>query len=599
MMDTIIHILPDAVANQIAAGEVVQRPASVVKELVENALDAFAKNIKIHIKDAGKTSIQIIDDGLGMSETDARLAFERHATSKISEAQDLFAISTFGFRGEALASIAAVAQVELQTKKEGEELGTKIEIHGSKVIAQEPAICQQGSIFTIKNLFFNIPARRRFLKSDPIEFKHIVDEFHRVAIAHPSVAFTLTHNDTEIFTLQPTTLKQRIIHLFGKNLSNELLDISVDTTIINVHGFIGKPEFAKKKSGLQFFFVNNRFMRHPFLYRVIQNAYNNLLLPETLPSFFIFFSTDPNNIDVNIHPTKTEIKFENERVVAQILEAAVRQTLGKTNILPNLDFENESSIQLPHTHKNQPLSTPKININPSYNPFENQNKPVYKDWQKFFENENTTVAPIENQAKIELENEKDEIIENSNILQIKNQYLLVPVKSGIMLIDQYRAHVRVLYELFESKYKIEEHYTEKLIFPETFALTSHEAAYFTTFIPYMKRLGFMMQVLPDNQLQIEGIPAYWTNYNMAQIIEHFIRQFEEMETEPEKLDISQILLSLARSSSIKKGQSLSVNEAQQLFDNLFATSQPQYTPDGKNIFRIISNEEIDKFFNQI
>lgn len=599
MIENVIHILPDSVANQIAAGEVVQRPASVVKELLENAIDAFAKNIKINIKDGGKTLIQVIDDGIGMSEVDARLAFERHATSKISDAQDLFAISTFGFRGEALASIAAVAQVELKSKKEGSELGTKIEIHGSKVISQEPVICQQGSIFTVKNLFYNIPARRRFLKSDTIEFKHIVDEFHRIALAHPNIAFTLTNNDSEIYVFQPTNLKQRIIHIFGKKLSNELLDISIDTSIINIHGFIGKPEFAKKKNSLQFFFVNNRFMRHPFLYRVIQRAYDNLLLPETMPSFFIFFTTDPNNIDVNIHPTKTEIKFENERYVAQILEVAVRQTLGKTNIFPNIDFDNESSIQLPLPNTNNPnsISISKVRVNPNYNPFENQNKPVNKDWQKIFEGETPSADYLEVQSKLELENENDDKIENSTIFQLKNQYLLVPIKSGIMVIDQYRAHVRVLYELFESKYKKEEPSTEKLIFPEVFALTLHEAAYFKTFIPYLQRLGFLLQVLPDNKLQIEGIPAYLTNYNLTQMIENFLKQFEEIEIEPEKLDISQILLSLARSSAIKKGQPLSINEAQQLFDNLFATSQPQYTPDGKNIFHIILNDDIEKFFN--
>ncbi|MGQ9847328.1 MAG: DNA mismatch repair endonuclease MutL [Bacteroidales bacterium] len=590
MLDQVIHILPDSVANQIAAGEVVQRPASVVKELMENAIDAFAKNIKVYIKDGGKTSIKVIDDGIGMSEIDARLAFERHATSKITDAQDLFAISTFGFRGEALAAISSVAQVELQTRKENSHIGFKIEIHGSKLINQEAVVCPKGSSFTVNNLFYNIPARRRFLKSDIIEFKHILDEFHRIAVAHPNIAFSLSHNDKEIYSLSPTSLKQRIIHIFGKHLSSELIDIKVDTSIVNIYGFIGKPEYAKKKSGLQFFFVNNRFIKHPFLYRVILNAYNNLLLPETVPSYFIFFDCNPNSIDVNIHPTKTEIKFEDERAVSQILEAAVRQTLGKTNILPNIDFENESSIQLPNFSKNQPISSPKIPINPNYNPFENnQSKPIIKDWQKLFEDKT-----FEEQKEIPFES-TNESYEN-DILQIKNQYLLVPVKSGIMLIDQHRAHVRVLYDLLEEKYKKEEVYTERLIFPETIQLSIHEAEYLRTLIPHLKRLGFIITDFHNGQFNIEGVPSYWSNFNIADTIENFIKQFEETEKNPEQLNISQLLIQLAKSSAIKKGQHLSKDERHYLFDNLFMTSQPQYTPDGKIVFHIIQNDNIDQLF---
>lgn len=595
MLDQVIHILPDSVANQIAAGEVVQRPASVVKELMENAIDAFAKNIRINIKDGGKTSIKIIDDGMGMSEIDARLAFERHATSKITDAQDLLAISTFGFRGEALAAIASVAQVELQTRKENSNIGFKIEIQGSKLIKQEAIVCPKGSTFTVNNIFYNIPARRRFLKSDIIEFRHILDEFHRIAIAHPNIAFSLSHNNKEIYSLTPTSLKQRIIHIFGKHLSNELIDIKVDTSIININGFIGKPEYAKKKSGLQFFFVNNRFIRHPFLYRIVLSAYNSLLLPETFPSYFIFFDCNPNSIDVNIHPTKTEIKFEDERAVSQILEAAIRQTLGKTSILPNIDFENESSIQLPNFSKNQPISSPKIQINPNYNPFEkSQSKPIVKDWQKLFEQETSDVSTSESQKEISYESTNESC--NNDILQIKNQYLLVPVKSGIMLIDQHRAHVRVLYDLLEKKYKKEEVYTEKLIFPETIQLSIHEAEYFKTLIPHLKRLGFMITDIQNGQFNIEGIPSYWSNFNLADTMENFIKQFEENEKNPEQLNISKLLIQLAKSSAIKKGQALSENERHHLFDSLFSTSQPQYSPDGKIIFHIILDENIDQLF---
>lgn len=590
MLDQVIHILPDSVANQIAAGEVVQRPASVVKELMENAIDAFAKNIKVYVKDGGKTSIKIIDDGIGMSEVDARLAFERHATSKINDVQDLYAISTFGFRGEALAAISSVAQVELLTRKENSNLGFKIEIHGSKLINQEAIICQQGSTFTVNNIFYNIPARRRFLKSNIIEFKHIIDEFHRIAIAHPNISFSLSHNDKEIYSLAPASLKQRIMHIFGKQLSNELIDIKVETSIVNINGFIGKPEYAKKKSGLQFFFVNNRFMRHPFLYRVILNAYDNLLLAETIPSYFIFFDCDPKNIDVNIHPTKTEIKFDDERAVSQILEAAIRQALGKASILPNFDFESEISIKLPNFSKNQPINSPKIQINSNYNPFEkSKSKSVIKDWQKLFE-----LETFEEQKKIPFES-TNESSENG-ILQIKNQYLLIPVKSGIMIIDQHRAHIRVLYDLLEEKYKKEEAYTEKLIFPETIQLSIHEAEYFKSLIPHLKRLGFMISDIHNGQFNIEGIPSYWSNFNLADTMENFIKQFEENERNPEQLNINQLLIKLAKSSAIKKGQYLSENERHYLFDSLFMSSQPQYTPDGKIIFQILLNEYIDQLF---
>ncbi len=597
MIDHVIHILPDSVANQIAAGEVVQRPASVVKELAENAIDAFAKNIKIIIKDSGKTLIQVIDDGMGMSEIDARTAFERHATSKISEANDLFAISTFGFRGEALASIAAVSQVELNTRKADAELGTHIEIEGAKFITQQPTLCNTGSVFTVKNLFYNVPARRRFLKSDALEFKHIVDEFHRVVLAHPEIAFTLIHNDSEIYSLSPTTLKQRIIHIFGKNYSNELLDISVETSIVTISGYIGKPNMARKKNGLQFFFVNNRYMRHPFLYRTLINAYEKLLPPETIPSYVIFFTCNPNTIDVNIHPTKTEIKFEDERAVAQILESAVRQTLGKTDIMPAIDFDTETAINLPPFSNNKPIHIPKIPIHSDYNPFNDiTKKDIPHHWEKLFD---TKIEETSLEQTPSLFDEQQEATSKaSEILQFKHQYLLMPVKSGLMIIDQHRAHTRILYEMLINKYEHEDMYSEKLIFPEKISLTTDENLIFKELVPYLQKLGFIISDAGNGTYDIEGIPHYWTNFNLASAVDQFIKNYIDLEKTPDLDSVHHILASLAASSAIANGQSMSESEMQFIFDSLFSTSNPQYTPYGEIVFHIINTEDIEHFFNQ-
>lgn len=593
MLSQVIKILPDTVANQIAAGEVVQRPSSVVKELMENSIDAFAKSIKVVIKDAGKTQIQVIDNGIGMSEVDARLAFERHATSKISDANDLFAISTFGFRGEALASIASVAQVELVTKRENDEIGTCVEIHGSKLLKQISTVCSTGTTITVKNLFFNIPARRRFLKPDNLEFKHIVDEFLRIALAHPEISFILIHNQTEIYNFTSTTLKQRIIHAFGKNVSSELLDLNVETSIINIHGFIGKPDNAKKKNHLQYFFINNRYIRHNLLYRVILNAYDNLLLPETMPSYFIYFSCDPKFIDVNIHPTKTEIKFEDERAVAQILEAAIKQTLGKTNILPNIEFNTESSIQLPQLQKNRPIRPPQISISPDYNPFEKKHD---QSWKTFFEVDKIIDS---NLKKTEAESTAFELEckETHNIFQLNYRYLVLPVKSGLMLVDQHRAHVRVLYEMLVKRFKEEVIYSERLIFAEIINIDSRIATCIDELLPYFKRLGFHLNKLDDNKIAVEEVPSFFTGSSVGSVLETFFNEYDDIEKLPDKYDVlDRFVIPLSRSMAIKSGQLLSVEEQQQLFDELFSTSNPQYTPEGKLIFNVISIFDIEKRF---
>ncbi len=593
MISQVIKILPDSVANQIAAGEVVQRPSSVVKELLENSIDAFAKNIKIVIKDAGKTLIQVIDDGIGMSEVDARLAFERHATSKISDANDLFAISTFGFRGEALASIASVAQVELITKRENDEIGTFVEIHGSKLIKQTPTVCSNGTSVTVKNLFYNIPARRRFLKSNDLELRYIVDEFIKVSLSHTEISFNLVNNQTEIYNLTTSTLKQRIIHVFGKSISSELLDINTETSIINIHGFIGKPENAKKKNKQQYFFVNNRFIKHNLLYRVILNAYENLLLPETTPSFFIYFTCNPKFIDVNIHPTKTEIKFEDERAVAQILESAIKQTLGKTSILPNIEFNLESSIQLPQMQKQKPITQPKISINPDYNPFENKTNSA---WKNFFETENILNKHFE-EVKTESNTLNLEYKDTHNIVQLNNRFLVLPVKSGLMIIDQHRAHTRIIYEMLIKRLEDEFSYSEKLIFPEIINVDVRIFTHLDELLPYFNRLGFCIKKINNEQISVEEIPSFFTNYSLGSILEKFFDSYFDIEKMPHKFEIlDRFMLPLAQSMAIKNGQVLNNEEQQQLFDELFSTMNPQYTPDGKVIFHVIAINEIEKHF---
>lgn len=601
MLD-IIQILPDSVANQIAAGEVVQRPASVVKELVENAVDAKATIIKVIIKDAGKTLVQIIDNGNGMSETDARLAFERHATSKIRKADDLFAINTFGFRGEALASIAAVAQIELRTKRPNDEIGTLICINGSDFEKQESVSCETGCVLSVKNLFYNIPARRRFLKADTVEFRHILDEFHRVALAHPEVAFSLIHNNAEVYNLPQSVLKQRILNLFGKNLTNELLSIQVNTTIASIDGFIGKPENARKKIGLQYFFVNNRFMKHPFLYKTLINSYQNLLPSESVPSFFVYFDTDPKFIDVNIHPTKTEIKFEDEKAVTQILSAAIKQTLGKSNMIPSIDFENEP-LFIPPLQKGQSIIEPAININPDYNPFAKNNfektdysntKQNTKGWQDLYK-----VVEQNNEKLFENNKARNENI-NQNFrrqcFNFKGKYILSQVKSGIMIIDQHRAHQRILHDEFNKALSNNKTVTQNLVFPCKLDFNIQDSEIFRELLPQLILLGFNISEQAKNEFVVRGIPASMQEIDVKETLEKFIGIYQNVETLPSDLSNSKIVDSIVESGTIPYGKYLNNEEMNHIIDNLFATSNPNYSPSGKTIFTILNFDEIEKLF---
>ncbi len=455
-MPDIIHLLPDSVANQIAAGEVIQRPASVIKELVENSIDAGSRSVKVIVRDGGKTSIQVIDNGCGMSVTDARMCFERHATSKIRTAGDLFAIRTLGFRGEALASVASIAQVTLLTRKHDQELGTALMISGSTVESQETAACNPGTSFTVKNLFYNVPARRKFLKTNNAELKHIIYEFQRIALANPDVEFLLESNETEVYNLPATNLKQRIVHIFGKSMNQNLTTIDTDTSIVRISGFIGKPENARRTPGEQFFFINGRYMRHPYFHKAVMSSYEKILPPETIPSYFIYLEADPDTIDINIHPTKTEIKFENELAIFQILMACTREALGRFNLIPSIDFDAEKAIEFPISRRDDPFRVPEISYNRDYNPFDEEMKyngnlqqNNLKSWEKLYTTDGLPVSeiippsqPEQQQLSLTPQNHTDTFI------QLKCRYILTPVKSGLMVIDQHRAHERILFEKF-------------------------------------------------------------------------------------------------------------------------------------------------------
>ncbi|HEX7493679.1 MAG TPA: DNA mismatch repair endonuclease MutL [Bacteroidales bacterium] len=601
-MPDIIKLLPDSVANQIAAGEVIQRPASVVKELIENSVDAGGRNIRVIIKDSGKTLIQVIDDGAGMSETDARLSFERHATSKITTALDLFAITTKGFRGEALASIAAVAMVELKTRREDSDTGTLVVISGSKVETQEPCSCPVGSSFSVKNLFFNIPARRKFLKSDNTEIRHIVNEFQKIVLAHPDIRFSLHHNDSEIYNALAGNLRQRIIGVFGKQINQELITIETETSLINISGFIGKPENARRTYGEQFFFVNNRFMKHPYFHKAVVEAYQNILPVEAIPSYFIFMEADPASIDINIHPSKTEIKFEDERSIWQILMASVREALGRFNIVPSLDFENEVLIDIPVMRSSNIMTEqPKIEINTRFNPFEGEEQSYEKSgFVERFEKEN-----VANWEKLysahEKENDNPEQFERiresqRKFFQIKNKYIVCPVKSGLMLIDQKRAHERVLYEKYLECLSNNRAISQTDMFPMTAELNPADYIILKEIGSELELLGFNILHSGKNKITINGRPSDSGSSDPLEMLEILLEDYKNTQAEPTTGAREKVAASMAGASAIQYGKVLSQSEMEDLFDTLFACHSPNYSPKGKPVINIITLEEIDKRF---
>ena len=639
-MSDIIRLLPDAVANQIAAGEVIQRPASVVKELVENAIDAGATRIDVSVTDAGKTCIQVIDDGKGMSETDARLAFERHATSKIREAADLFALHTMGFRGEALASIAAVAQVELRTCQEGGQLGTSLSIAGSKVESQEAVACPKGSNFCVKNLFFNVPARRKFLKSNQTELSNILAEFERIALVNPDITFTLHHNDTELLHLPAIQLRQRIMGVFGKKLNQELLSLDLTTTMVHIHGFLGKPESARKKGARQYFFVNGRYMRHPYFHRAVADAYEHLIPAGEQMSYFLYFEVDPAQIDVNIHPTKTEIKFENEQAIWQILSAAVKETLGRFNAVPSIDFDTEGMPDIPAldlaTYQSGPSRPPVTSIDPTYNPFAanatvappssyssaGSPSPARTEWEPLFhglehasssrstdlleppafEEEMPAVSDTEGghpQAVGDVFGEGPSAASASSLtqhFQYKGSYILTSVKSGLMIIDQQRAHTTILYEQYRRQMDSRRNASQRMLFPDMVHFSPAEVPVLESILDDLSALGFDLSPLGGGSYAINGVPAGIEGLNPESLVTGMVQTALEKGCKV-KEEIQHLLaLSLARSAAIVTGQVLTNEEMNSLVDSLFELPTPNYTPDGKLVLSVIQEEDIEKMF---
>jgi DNA mismatch repair protein MutL len=601
-MPDVIKLLPDSVANQIAAGEVIQRPASVVKELMENSVDAGGKNIRVIIKDSGKTLIQVIDDGYGMSETDARLSFERHATSKITTAQDLFAIRTKGFRGEALASIAAVSMVELKTRKEDSETGVLIIINGSKVVTQEPCSYPLGSSFLVKNLFFNIPARRKFLKSDNTEMRHVINEFQKIVIAHPDIRFSLHHNDNEIYNLPVSNCRQRITGVFGKQMNQDLITLDTETSIISINGYIGKPENARRTYGEQFFFVNNRFMKHPYFHKAVVEAFQNILPAEAIPSYFIFMTADPASIDINIHPTKTEVKFEDERSIWQILMASVREALGRFNITPSLDFDNEVLIEIPVRSSASGLpEPPDFKINKQYDPFREEER----DDNRLsvigrFERENTSnweklYSGLETHDKSPDESSKTEE-SHRRLFQIKGKYIICPVKSGLMLIDQKRAHERVLYEKYLDTLSNTKSVSQIDMFPVTIEMNPADYHVLKEIEKDIRLLGFNIEHLGKNAISLNGRPAENSSADPVEMLEILLEEYKSTLTDPSTGSKEKIAASMAGAAAIPYGKTLMKNEMEDLFDTLFACSAPNYSPKGKPVITIITLEELDKRF---
>ena len=615
-MSDIIRLLPDSVANQIAAGEVIQRPASVIKELVENAVDAGAKTIHVLVIDAGRTSIQVIDDGKGMSETDARLSFERHATSKIASAADLFALRTMGFRGEALASIAAVAQVELLTRREEDEIGTRLMIAGSKVSAQEPASCPVGSNFKVSNLFFNVPARRKFLKTNATELSNIMTAFERVVLVYPDIHFTLHHNGVEMLNLRAASLRQRIADVFGKQYNQDLLPVEVHTAMATVTGFVGKPEAARKKGGVDYFFVNGRFMKHPYFHKAVITAYDRLIPEGMQVPYFLYFDVEPSQIDVNIHPTKTEIKFENEQAIWQILSASVRDAIGKFCEVPSIDFDTQGSPEIPlFDPARENIAAPKVNYNPDYNPFKSSGKssgsswtPRQDDtptegWDTLYDglmpskvDAATPSQPSEAQAEdfsfFHVQSSMVDEQRSPDHYQYKGKYLMTAVKSGLMIIDQYRADVRIRYERYMNQLQNHTASTQKVLFPETVQFSPSEAVTMQQLLPDLSAIGFDLSDLGGNTYAINGVPAGTEGLDPVALIQQMVAD-ESINSQLSTVN-SRVALRLAQSAAIPYGQILSNDEMENIINELFSCSNVNYTPDGKAILCILPQGDIEQ-----
>lgn len=614
-MSDIIHLLPDSVANQIAAGEVIQRPSSVIKELMENAVDAGATRIDVVVVDAGKTTIQVVDDGKGMSETDARLSFERHATSKIREAADLFALSTMGFRGEALASIAAVAQVELRTRLRGAELGTQVSVSGSRVTGQEIVSCPEGSNFCVNNLFFNVPARRKFLKSNQTELTNILQEFERIALVNPDLTFSLTHGDTLLMNLPASPLRRRIVNIFGKKFDEQLLPVDVETTLVRITGFVGKPDSARKKGARQYLFVNNRYMRHAYFHKAVMEAYEQLIPQGEQISYFLYFDVDPSNIDVNIHPTKTEIKFENEPAIWQIVVAAVKEALGRFNAVPTIDFDTEGRPEIPvFSSQQMPVESPVTHYNPDYNPFHASTsaEQVYRRKETGWENlyagaSKTTCDPEPEEYDLSLPEEKEEqtlyaetdpMADKSTLhYQYKGRYILTSVKSGLMIVDQNRAHIRTLYDRYRRQMQGKNGVQQGLLFPEMLQFPMSEAVVLDEIMEDITALGFDVSSLGGGTYSINAIPSGTEGVSPTALLQDMVHHALEKESGIGEEVQHRLALALAKSTAIVVGQVLTNEDMDNLITELFACEIPNYTPDGKVIIAILERSELENLFN--
>tara|TARA_R110002049_G_scaffold307773_2_gene509442 strand:- start:28336 stop:30186 length:1851 start_codon:yes stop_codon:yes gene_type:complete len=615
-MADIIQLLPDHVANQIAAGEVVQRPASVVKELMENAIDAGASTIKLIIKDAGKTLVQVIDDGKGMSPTDARLSFERHATSKIRSADDLFQLHTKGFRGEALASIAAIAHVELKTKQENEDVGTCIEIEGSSIVSQEVIVTPKGTSIAVKNLFFNIPARRNFLKSNTVELRHVIDEFHRVALAHPSISFNLFNNGSETFNVPISNYRQRIVNIFGTKTNEKLVPVDEDTEVLQISGFVGKPEFAKKTRGEQYFFVNDRFIKSAYLNHAISSAFDGLLKGGTHPSYFLNLTVNPQTIDINIHPTKTEIKFDDEHTLYALLRSAVKHSLGQFNIAPVLDFERDATLDTPYSYKDNGGSTPKIEFDRNFNPFKEtgssgKQTTAFKtqssnSWDSLYvglESKGNDFQEDFGEVHFESEEQATSLFDDETQAeqvhathQIHNKYIVSTIKSGMLVLDQHRAHQRILYEEFLQNMTVKEASSQQLLFPLQLHFTPQELVLIDQLKTDLEHTGFVFSNVSKEMVEITGVPVSVPESEVSIILEQLISDVENEVPDSHFSATDLLAKSMAKSLAIKTGQSLEKDEQEHLVNRLFACKEPNVSPTNRRTFITMSVDELDKKF---
>ncbi|MCB0466394.1 MAG: DNA mismatch repair endonuclease MutL [Aequorivita sp.] len=613
-MADIIQLLPDHVANQIAAGEVVQRPASVVKELLENAIDAKATSITLLIKDAGKTLVQVTDNGIGMSVTDARLSFERHATSKIKSAEDLFNLHTKGFRGEALAAIAAIAHVELKTKTENSEIGTHLTIEGSKVISQEPTVVPKGTTISVKNLFYNIPARRNFLKSNPVETRHIIDEFHRVALAHPNVSFQMLHNGSDVFNLPSSNSRQRIVNVFGSKTNEKLVPVSEETEILKIEGFVLKPEFGKKSRGEQFFFVNNRFIKSPYLHHAVSSAFEGLMKNNIHPGYFLFLEVDPHSIDINIHPTKTEIKFDDEHSIYAMLRATIKHSLGQFNIAPVLDFERDKGFDTPYEYSKKLPTAPSVEVDRDFNPFKekpkqgNINFPFKREqaasWESLYvglKDEKNTVSAI---GDIEFESEEvtGSLFENTEAetgqitFQLQNKYIISPLKNGMMVIHQNLAHQRILYEELLKNITVKEAVSQQLLFPLQLHFSKPDVEIIEKVREQLENTGFVFSELKEETIEISGIPVLILESHVVNLLSQLVHDIKEEVPDSGFSQNDMLAKSMAASMAVKTGVFLNKEEREHLINQLFACKEPTVSPTNKPVFRTLDASDLDKKF---